>query len=254
MKKALKSVRNLLPILMVGMAMSSAAEAEILYSTGEVQLHYGDGYILGANGFDETSRSTLTVEQFTLHNWGDFYYFVDLYHDNEGTGRATDHYSEVWAHMNGGNFGFEFPEGAFVKDVGPGIGLNHGTDFLVVVPGVRASLNIPGFNFFTLGAYAYETFDDPYDRSLDTTYQLSAVWDKSFKLGKENFAFRGFADWIGSQGSGVDNRVIVGPQLVWDVGNEGGVSVGVEYAYFQNKYGVTGVDENSVSLFVASKF
>lgn len=254
MKTLLKSAKHALSLSLATALMATAANADILFSTGEIELHYGDGYRFGANGSSTTSRTTLTVEQFTLFNWGDLYYFVDLFHDDQGTGRDTDHYAEVWAHLNGGVFGLQFPTGGVVKDIGFDVGLNHGADFLVVAPGVRADLNLPWFDVLTFGAYAYENLDDPFNRSLDTTYQLSIVWDKTFKLGSENFAFRGFADWIGSQGSGVAHQIVASPQLVWDVGKEGGLSVGLEYTHFQNKFGVAGVDDNSVSAFVALKF
>ncbi|SMD02203.1 DUF5020 family protein [Primorskyibacter flagellatus] len=239
---------------LAGVAMPAAAGAEILFSTGEVQLHYGDGYHLGANGFDTTSRTTLTVEQFTLFNWGDLFYFVDLFQDHEGTGREVDHYAEIYAHLNGGNFGINFREDGFVKDVGLDFGLFHGTDFLVAAPGVRADFNVPGFNVFTFGLYAYDNLVDPFNRDLDMTYQATLVWNAPFTLGNANMSFRGFTDFIGDQGSGVDDQIVASPQLVWDVGQEGGASIGLEYTYFRNKFGVTGVDDNSISAFVALKF
>ncbi|WP_323779137.1 DUF5020 family protein [Leisingera sp.] len=250
----LKNLSGFAIASVAGLTAAGGAKSEILFSTGEIQLHYGDGYHLGANGLDTSSRTTLTVEQFTLFDWGDLFYFVDLFQDHEGTGRETDHYAEIWAHLNGGNFGISSPQDGFIKDIGLDLGLNHGTDFLVVAPGVRADLNVPGFSVFTFGLYAYENLVDPFDRDLDTTYQASFVWNAPFKLGNANMSFRGFADFIGDQGSGVDDQIVASPQLVWDVGQEGGASIGLEYTHFNNKFGVTGADDNSVSAFVALKF
>lgn len=230
------------------------ASAEVLYSGGEIQLHYGDGFHFGANGFDATKRTTVTLEHFTLFNWGDLFYFVDLNQDHEGDGPRSSHYAELWGHLGGKTLGFDFAENGLVKDVGPDLGLNYGQDFLTVVPGVRADLNVPGFSLFTLGAYAYHNVEDPFDRDLDTTYQVTLVWDAPFKLGSERFDFKGFVDFIGDQGSGVDNQVVFSPQLRWDVGAEGGALLGLEYTYFKNKFGVTGKDDNSLSVFAALKF
>lgn len=242
-------------ILALGLGIiGHGAHAEVLFSAGEIQLHYGDGFHLGANGLHSTTRTTLTFEQYTLFDWGDLFYFVDLNKDHQGTGSKNSHYAEAWLHLSGKAMGLTFPEGAFVKDVGPDFGINHGEDFLVIAPGVRADLNVSGFSVLTAGAYVYNNVDDPYDRDLDATYQITFVWDYPFKIGNENLSIRGFADFIGEQGDGFESQIVFSPQLRWDVGKEGGTILGLEYTYYKNKYGVNDVDDNSVSVFAALKF
>lgn len=242
-------------ILALGLGIiGHGAQAEVLFSGSEIQLHYGDGFHLGANGLDSTTRTTLTFEQYTLFNWGDLFYFVDLNKDHQGTGSENSHYAEAWLHLSGKAMGLTFPDGAFVKDVGPDFGINHGEDFLVIAPGVRADLNVSGFSVLTAGAYVYKNVDDPFDRDLDTTYQITFVWDYPFKIGNENLSIRGFADFIGEQGNGFESQIVFSPQLRWDVGKEGGTILGLEYTYYKNKYGVNDVDDTSVSVFAALKF
>lgn len=244
-------------LLAISAVFASAPDAraqDVLFSTTEIQLHHGDGYHLGRNGFDTTARSMVRLENFTLFDVGDSYFFVDLFYDHEGPGREADHYGEVWAHLNGGLFGLDLPADGFVADIGPGLGLNHSTDFLVLAPGVRAKFNVPGFDWLSLGAYAYQNVVDPFDRDLDTTYQVTAAWNAPFHIAGERFWTQGFVDFIGEQGSGFDSQIVFAPQVRWDVGEPGGLSVGFEYTHFKNKYGVSGLDDNSISAIVAMQF
>lgn len=247
---------------------AAAVAASVLLSGGaaqaftytDVQLHYGDGYRLGRNGLNETARTTLTIENFSTFAYGDFFAFVDLYHDHDGpsTNTTSAHYGEAYVHLNGSTFGLNFGDG-FIRDIGPDFGINSGDNFGVGLAGVRANFNVPGLNLLSLGVYYYDNFDDPFDRNLHSTYQVTAVWNAPFQIGNQKFTAQGFVDFIGEQGSGVDNQIIFSPQLRWDVGNAlgrepGKFDIGLEYTHFNNKFGVTGVDDNSVSLFAAMRF
>jgi len=238
-----------------------AGGAAQAFSYTEAQLHYGDGFHLGRNGLGTTARSVITFEHFNTFDYGDFFFFVDLFQDFDGPSSNTqsDFYSEAYVHLNGSTFGLNFNDSGFVTDIGPDIGINQGENFVVGLYGVRASFNVPGFNVLTLGVYAYDNVTDPFGRSLDTTYQATIVWNAPFQIGNQNFSAQGFVDFIGDQGSGVDNQIVFSPQFRWDVGHAFGgpadkVNLGLEYTYFKNKFGVTGIDDNSVTAFVAMKF
>lgn len=241
--------------------MGTSAGAETLFSTTELQLHYGDGFRLGRNGFDETDRTILTLDHFTATTNGELFFFVDLSRDHEGPDSTleSDHYAEVYYKFNGSNFGLDFGDGGLISDIGPEFGINHGRDFLAAIYGVRANFNIPGLQLFTAGLYAYDNVTDPFNRDLDTTYIATIVWNAPFELGNQKFGFNGFLDVIGDQGSGVDDQIIFSPQLRWDVGHafggqEGRYNLGLEYTHFANKFGVTGVDDNSLSVFLGVRF
>lgn len=228
------------------------------FSATEFQLHYGDGYLLGRNGPDETGRATITLDHITVRDWGDLYFFVDFFSDRDGIGRESDQYGEIYAHFSGRNAGLSFGDG-IIKDLALGVGINQGTDFTVGLIGPRVSFNVPGFRVLSLGVYAYDTMTDPFRRDLDTTYQATIVWDRPFDIGSQKFLFKGFVDFIGERGSGVDNQILFSPQLRWDaghaMGNKPGVfQIGLEYNLFENKFGVSSADEDSLSLFAAFKF
>lgn len=253
--------------LVAGLAAGNAAYAG--FSTTEVQLHYGDGYRMGSNAnfatnFDEdTQRETITLEHFSTNDIGDLFFFVDFTHDennNKIAGRdESDQYGEIYYHLHGSNFGLTFDEGSLIQGLDLGIGLNQGTDVSIGLAGPRLGLNIPGFNFFTLAVYAYDNFEDPFNRNLDTTYQVTAVWNAPFEIGSQKFVAQGFVDFIGSQDKGVKSQIVFSPQLRWDIGHamgrpENKIHLGVEYTHFDNKFGIKGVDEDSASIFLGLRF
>lgn len=246
--------------LCAGLLTGATAMAEG-FSFTEVQLHYGDGYRLGRNGIDETARTTVTLEHFSAGSVGELFFFVDFFKDHDGpsTNTESDQYGEIYGFLSGRNLGLNFADSGVIRDAGIELGLNQGTDFSVALLGPRVNFNIPGISVLTFGVYAYDNMDDPFDRNLDTTYQATLVWVIPFQIGTQKFSTQGFVDFIGSQGSGVANQVVFSPQLRWDIGHafggqEGRFTLGVEYTHFDNKFGVSGVDEDSASIFLAAKF
>ncbi|UWQ35430.1 hypothetical protein K3555_22470 (plasmid) [Leisingera sp. M527] len=228
------------------------------FSATEVQTLYGDGFLLGRNGRNETSRATITIDHLTVRKWGDLFFFVDNFSDGEGSGRKSDQYGEIYLHFSGRNAGLSFGDG-LIKDVALGAAINQGTDFTVALIGPRVSFNVPGFRILSLGLYAYDTVTDPFNRDLDTTYQATLVWNRPFEIGNQKFLFKGFTDFIGERGSNVDSQIVFSPQLRWDAGHAMGkkpgvFQVGLEYTHFENKFGVSAADEDSVSVFAAFKF
>ncbi len=233
------------------------------FATTELQFLYGEGFHLGRKGFvPKNDRATLTVEHFSTWAYGETFFFADLSRDFGGPtapgSKANDIYSEIYETFSlkslvGGDFG-----PSFIRDVGPSFGINIGNNFLVGLYGGQVALNVPGFDVFNLQAFAYDNIDDPFNRNLKTTYQLTGVWDTTFDVSEMlRFRTKGFIDIIGKQGSGVTSQVVFQPQLRFDVGNLFGQKdrfwAGVEYAYFKNKFGVKNKDDNVVQAMLAIK-
>lgn len=252
--KALALAAALVPPLWLAGAGQGAAEN---FSTTEVQLLYGDGFKLGRNGINGTKRATATFEHFSTWDYGDNFFFVDVTKDYDGPFTPqTDEYGEFWSHLSGSKtLGWDFGDG-FLRDVTLGAGINFGTDFFIGALGPRFDLNVPGFNLLTFGLYAYDNWEDPFGRNLDTTYQATIVWNATLmKNDRINLWTQGFVDFIGDQSSGVNNQVVFQPQVRLDLGQlmggtPGKVEVGMEYAYFKNKFGVTGVEDNVIQAMV----
>ena len=243
-----------------GLAGADAAQAEGFTFT-EVQLHQGDGFRLGRNGLNETARTVVTLEHFTGGEVGELFFFVDFFADHDGptTNTESDQYGEIYGFLSGRNLGLDFKGSGPIKDIGLEVGINQGTDFTVGLIGPRVNFDVPGFNVLSFGIYAYDNWEDPFNRSLDTSYQATIVWNLPFDIGQQKFSTQGFVDFIGSQDSGVASQVVFSPQLRWDIGHamggeEGKFNLGLEYTHFNNKFGVSNVDEDAVTAFLSLKF
>lgn len=237
-------------------------------SSTEVQLHIGDGFKIGRNAnpptFDNTTRRQLvTFEHFSRDDTGDLFFFVDFFRDFDdapgANGRESNLYGEFYYHLSGSEVGIDLREDGFLKSIDFGIGLNQGTDFTVGLIGPRMKVSLPQFRTLSLGVYAYHNVTDPFQRDLDTTFQATVIWDAPFQIRDQKFEAKGFVDFIGPQGSSVDNQLVFSPQLRWDFGHAikqpvNRIHAGIEYTRFQNKFGNQNVNENSFSLFVAAKF
>lgn len=242
-----------------GLSTSALAQT---FSANQLQLHFGGGYRFGGNGAETTTRTMLEFQHFSAYTYGDLFFFADVYRDHQwdGTSNRVNFYGEGYAHLSAKSLeGIPFGEESFLADIGPGIGFNAGQDFLVAIYGARASFKVPGFSVLTFGVYAYDNQIDAYGRDLDTTYQATLVWDIPFAIGDQKFSTGGVLDLIGSQGVGVEEQIYFQPEIRWDVANAlgqkaGSFDLGLRYVHFNNKYGVDGVDENAMSVFVSKKF
>lgn len=259
-----RNLAALAAVTLTAAALGGTAAQADNFATTEIQLLYGDGFKLGRNGFGGTERLTATIEHFSTWNYGDNFFFVDINRDftgsGGGAGSKSDEYGEYWTHLSGSKiFGFDFGN-SLIRDINLGAGINAGTDFTVLAYGPRVDFNMPGFDVLTFGFYGYNNVDDPFGRSLDTTYQATVVWSAPLiRQGRINLWTQGFVDFIGDQGSGVDNQIVFQPQLRLDLGQAmggtaGKVEVGVEYAYFDNKFGVTDVEDNVLQALLVYNF
>jgi len=263
---SMKIIKQSLGFAALALGLMGSGAANAGFSMTEVQLHYGDGYKVGSNStfpaFSETTgRATVTLEHFSTNDVGDLFFFVDFFVDSEdevGTNLKSDQYGEIYYTLHGKHFGLDTGDG-FISGLDLQFGLNQGTDFSVALVGPRVNFNVPGFPVLSLAVTTYSNFVDPFDRSLDTTYQATIVWLAPFTIGNQKFSTQGFVDFIGDQGSGVDDQILFSPQVRWDIGYAMGrpadkIALGLEYSYWKNKFGLTGVDENSLSLFLGFKF
>ena len=265
---SIKKIKKSLGLAALALGLMGSGAAHAGFSTTEVQLHYGGGYKMGSNatfgsGFsEETDRATVTLEHFSTNDIGDLFFFVDFFVDRNNApapgNTESDQYGEVYYALHGKHFGLDLGDG-FINALDLQFGLNQGTDFSVALIGPRVSFNVTGFQVLSLALTTYTNFVDPFDRNLEGTYQATVVWAAPFDLGSQKFKFQGFVDIVGDQGPLVDNQIVFSPQIRWDLGHAMGrktdkIHLGVEYTHFKNKFGVTGVDENSASIFLGFRF
>ena len=220
-----------LMMAMAGLAAPAAAQGLIEFHTENVQLLRGSTYELG-----DRARTVITLEHANRWRYGDLFVFADLTLGDDGQRSA---YGEIsprlsLSRMTGRDWSFGVVSDVYL--VGNFELGDEGLDRQLF--GAAVDLDLPGFRFVRVHAYHR---DDP--QRPGSTWQSTIVWNRPFQLGGQSFLAEGFADLAGGEGAGTDHQLIV-PRLLWQVPAAEHVWVGVEYQYWHNKFGVSGVDES----------
>lgn len=208
------------------------------WSTTSVWLLQGDRFELGSR-----ERSILRLEHASGWAYGDNYFFVDLVRAGD-SGTGTMMYGEFAPRFSLGKLtGHDLSFGP-VTDVLLAPAINAGDDFRAYLYGLGVDLEVPGFAYFQVNAYVRD------DKNLPgTTWQLTPIWLYPFALGEWQFKFQGFVDYAGEEGPAARNLLVV-PRLWLDIGafwgSPGKLEAGIEYLYWENKFGVEGVTESVV--------
>lgn len=229
------------------------------FSKTEVQFLWGNDLQLGSLAPDTSSVVTITVEHFSTWSLGDNFFFLDIANETDGN-TNTSLYSEGYPYLSISKITGKKLSFGPILDFGPQIGYNAGNNDLVLLYGAKAYISIPGFEFFNIQTYAYHTVNDPLNRDLNTTFQITTAWSIPIKLSEKiKFTIQGFTDFIGPQGSGVASQFLTQPQLRLDIGrflkfsDPARVQLGFEYSYWHNKFGVRGVNESAMQAMVVFK-
>ena len=231
------------------------------FSTWDVQYLYGGNF--REPGFDnDITKTTITLENSSGWSWGSSYFFIDYLRSNGDENHATEFYSEWYPSLSIGKvFGQNYIH-CPLKDMLITMGFNAGTKStgaspLVFLPGVTFDLNLPWFQFFSVGTYAY--IDDGRINGEDngsnaTTYQITPSWSLPFNLGFLRFRFDGYIDFIGEHGES-SSQILTQPTLKLDLGGTfcnkpNKLLAGVEWIYWKNKYGIEDLDQTATQAVV----
>jgi len=250
MNNFIKSTSLSLATLCCISTLTTPVQAETLWSDNSIS------YLKNTSDFElleNDNVNVITFEHVSGHNWGDVFFFVDrttassdtdngefestygelsprvslsyLTNNKLAVGAVKDIFiASTWEHNTGNNDGF-------------GFGFNN---YLV---GIGAAWDISGFAFVNTNLYHVSNDD------TDNDIQLTVTWGYPFSLGKQNFMLDGFIDWSSAAN---DHRADfhLNPQLKWDLSQHFSkqkfLEVGIEYSYWHNKYGVDGLDNESV--------
>jgi nucleoside-specific outer membrane channel protein Tsx len=131
--------------------------------------------------------------------------------------------------------------GGFFQDLSLAFGIEMGPVRAAMV-GPSLNLNVPYFQVFQLALYLKNA---PTLKGL--SYQLTWVWKMPIKTSFAKFYFGGFLDLMGAEGDN-STSLLAAPQFLYDLGDlwgkDGNIFLGVEYSYWNNKFGISGVHEN----------
>lgn len=231
---------NMLKRLMVTslfLIITASVNAKTVWSNYSISYLLGDSYEVG-----DSSREVITFEYTAGTTWGDTFMFFDRLESSDG---SVETYGEFAP-----RYKIKDLDG-FIKSVyiAPAIEMGPGTNYLL---GVGTDLAVPNFNFFQLNAYIRDNADG------DMSFQTTVVW--GLPIGP--LTYGGFIDFA----TGVDNTVFgdtqaqlnFTSQLKYDIaeylGSDTKVFIGVEYVFWNNKFGIDGVDERNMNLLMQYHF
>ncbi|WP_419812782.1 hypothetical protein [Bacterioplanoides sp.] len=240
-------------------ASAASASAEQFWADNSVSLLYGSDYTMTPANGEENTITTMTLEHVSGHSWGGLFLFVDRlngesdYHETYGEFSPkftlTSFEDSVVKNINAA-FTYEFSSST-VGQNGSGFSQDN------YLYGVGADLAIPGMDFASV-TYYYSQRNTNFDNG-DNDHQITLTYGWS----EGNFAIDGFLDWsTGTEDH--DAELNFTPQLTYNLGPMLGVQnkvkLGIEYSYWNNKFGVPvsnpfdGIekdsdrDQNAVSL------
>jgi len=220
-------------------AASAGASAEQFWADNSVSVLHGsdykvDGPFAGDITGDTFALTTYTLEHVSGHSWGGLFYFMDRHVGEDG---YTSTYSEFSP-----KFTLASMDSGIVKGVNLAYTLESSSGgFDNNLFGIGADLNIPGMNFASATVF-YANND-----SSDNDYQLTLTY--GWSSGALNID--GYIDYSTTTDDSEAN-LHFNPQITYDLAPMLGkafskVKVGIEYSYWDNKYGIDGADQNVVS-------
>ena len=260
----------------------SSANAQHWGAT-EAQFQYGNLHQTGTGGAT-ADTAIFTFQYAGGWKYGETFFFVDLSHfrsDKNGDNPfnpgadGSEAYAEWYTAFYLGKIsGKSFKFGP-VKDIGLVAGFNWAPDVdsMWYLPGVRFSLDLPGFAFATLDVTAFinQSFADASATEFKifdegNSWMTDFSWDYPFKIGKTGWSVVGHVEYIDGRTqvntfgtTELSWWVLAQPQVRLDLGEllyktENQLFVGIEYQYWKNKQGEDGTTDNAVQLLVVWRF
>jgi nucleoside-specific outer membrane channel protein Tsx len=257
--------------------------AALTWSATEVNLKYGTLEQVGTDGA-EKDTTTVTLQHANGWTYGDNFLFIDyLDSDSDGNGRnpfnpgsdTNEFYGEWYSNFSLGKISQSEIGFGPVKDIGLIAGFNWGpeVDSWWFLPGVRLSLDLPGFSFANLDFTAYQHHS--YARRNDSDFKILSEgdswmvdfnWSYPFTIGKTSWSLEGHVEYIDGRTqkntfgeTELSSWILAQPQLRLDLGDllsgtKEQLFVGIEYQYWHNKLGERGTQDNEAQLLIVWKF
>lgn len=227
------------------LGLSAATTQAATFSTTKVEGLYGTGLDKRSTDGNE---ATFTIANATGFKWGDSYFFVDVTNvsDANSTGGTHLEFGPRYRLFKPENN--EAIKGVYAI-VQADMTSNRFTTKIVKMAGASLDWNVPGFKFVKTHL---QYRDDP--TKSGSSVQFNLVWSQSFTLGKEDFSFEGFLDWTSGEGEGFgsESNLLMQPQLLWHTNKN--IAIGIEYQYWKNRFGISGLDESAPQIMVRWTF
>lgn len=201
--------------------------AKVIWQDFRLTYLYGENYRLGDN-----TRQVFTVEHAAQTSWGDNFFFLDHMRFADGT---RTNYAEIQPRFSLAKNSQHAYQWGPIKDVLLAAHVEMSSLATNVLYGVGLDLTIPGFRFFQANFYRRE------NDNVANNWQLTLVWAYPFQIGEQQFLVDGFLDWASNTEDQRANLNLT-PQLKWllspYLGIESQLWLGIEYVFWQNKFGI----------------
>ena len=225
-------------LIIIFFLASLSVQAKTLWSDFSVTYLNGSNYEVG-----DEDREVVTFEYANGTTWGDTFMFFDRLESSDG---SVETYGEFSPRIKITDLKDSFIQSVYFA---PSVEFGPDTNYLI---GAGVDLNITAFDYFQVNAYYRNNGEG------ESSEQLTLVWG----LPVGPFYYDGFMDYA----TGVDNTAFgdteaqmnFTSQLKYNLAPALGLDtklfVGVEYAHWNNKFGIKGADERNVNLLVKYHF
>ncbi len=225
-----------------------AATADILWQDLSVSYLKGQNYRVGY-----PEQQVYTLEHVAGTSWGDSFMFLDHSRSDNG---ARGNYGEWAPRFSLGKLSGNAMAFGVIKDVLIATQIEMSTLQTNYLYGVGVDFAFPLFKHSQLNLYRRQ------NENVDDSWQATFVWGLPFEMLGQEFLYDGFIDWA-SASSDQAAHMNFTSQLKWALhpllGIKSRLYLGVEYAYWLNKYGIKDspgfrTDESNLNLLVKWHF
>lgn len=207
--------------------LCSSASADILWQDLSATYLNGSNYRVG-----DPDRQVYTFEHVAGTSWGDSFMFLDHLRSDNGD---RENYGEWAPRFSLGKLSGHSMAFGLVKDVLIASQIEMSKFQTNYLYGVGFDLALPAFKFTQLNLYRRQ------NENVDDSWQATLVWGLPFNIGGQEFLYDGFIDWA-SASSDQSAHMNFTSQLKWALhpllGIQSRLYLGIEYAYWLNKFGV----------------
>ena len=231
-------------------SMPALAQSPIQWWDASATLLHGEDYDLAPSH----RQTTVTLETAGGFSYGDWFAFYDMI-DFNGTDESAT-YGEISPRFSFGKiFGKELAAGP-VTDLSLALTQEFGRGPVeALLYGVGVDLKVPGFTYLQLNTYKR---DPQSGNNLSEGWQLTPVYRFDIPVGNAALVVDGYIDWVfSSDNAAYEENLHFNPQIKYDLGRSlfgeskaNSLFIGIEYDYWQNKYGVKGIDQSTYSFIV----
>jgi len=278
--KTNKILNNVATAVIASSALITTNVLAETWGNTEVQLQaFGELERPGTGGTADTT--IITLQHAGGWEYGDNFFFIDHSRYNVNSDAdfpvedSSEFYGEWYSNFSLGAITGKDLSFGLVKDIGIVGGLNFApeVDSMWVLPGVRFSLDLPGFAFAQIDVTGYihqggGSATSPIFTVVDedSSFMVDFAWAYPFKLGSTSWTIEGHLEYIdGRQQTNnfgtteLESWILFQPQIRMDLGEAlgnkaGQLFVGVEYQYFKNKLGEKGTDDNTAQFLAVWRF